>query len=240
VHVKIYSLRTKVPNPGFNLSGPWLRLTLPEWHETVLKDALLEIVARLSSAIFLGNEDVRNDPTWLRITKEYTVDSFVASHQLRMYPKFMWPVVALLSPQARKVKAQLKEAEAIIGPVIARRRAEIASPNASKKVRYDSIEWLEQTAKGKKIKYAPAAMQLTLALSAIHTTTDLITTTMYEVLQYPETIQLLRNEIVGVIGDGKLKHSALYNLKLMDSVIKEAQRLKPVLSGTSHCFESRR
>lgn len=200
----------------------------------ILKSALLDFVARLSSTIFLGDEEVSHNASWLRITMEYTVDSFLASHQLRTYPKLLWPVIAWFLPQARKVKAQLKEAESIIAPVIERRRAENAATTTDshgKVERYDSIEWLEQTAQEKKIKYQPAAMQLTLALSAIHTTTDLLTTTMYELLQSPDTIQLLRDEIVSVIPDGGLKHSSLYNLKLMDSVIKEAQRLKPVLSS---------
>lgn len=200
----------------------------------VLKNALLDLVARLSSTIFLGDEEISHNAAWLRITKEYTVDSFIASHQLRTYPKFLWPVIAWFLPQAQKVKAQLREAESIITPVIEKRRAENASTTTDfhgKVERYDSIEWLEQTAQDKGIKYSPAAMQLTLALSAIHTTTDLLTTTMYELLQNPDTIQLLRDEIISVISEGGLKHSSLYNLKLMDSVIKEAQRLKPVLSS---------
>jgi cytochrome P450 len=203
----------------------------------VLKDALLELVARLSSIIFLGDEEISHNASWLRITKEYTVDSFLAAHQLKTYPRFLWPVIALFLPQAQKVRAQLRKAESLIAPVIERRLAENSSAmteGRGKIERYDSIEWLEQTAQEKNIKYQPAAMQLTLALSAIHTTTDLLATTMYELLQSPDTIQLLRNEIVSVISNGGLKHSSLYNLKLMDSVIKEAQRLKPILSGMSH------
>jgi cytochrome P450 len=203
-----------------------------EWHEVVLKDKLLDLVARLSSVIFLGEEEIRENHAWLRITKEYTVDSFIASHQLRPYPRYLRPFIARFLPQVQKVQAQLREAEAIITPVIERRRAEKAA-SATTVERYDSIEWLEQVAEEKGIKYSPAAMQLTLALSAIHTTTDLLTTTMYEILQHPEAIQLLRDEVTSVVGNGRLKHSSLYNLKLMDSVIKEAQRLKPVLSSKS-------
>ncbi|KAL4956092.1 cytochrome P450 [Aspergillus filifer] len=201
-----------------------------DWKEVTLKDELLDLVARLSSVIFLGDEEVSQDPAWLKITKEYTVDSFIAFHQLRPYPAFLRSFVAKFLPQARKVLGQLREAESIIEPIIERRRAEKAANPEAYKDRNDSIEWLEQVAQEKGIKYSPPAMQLTLALSAIHTTTDLLTTTMYEILQHPETIQLLRDEIKAVVGDGKLKHSSLYNLKLMDSVIKEAQRLKPVLS----------
>lgn len=197
-----------------------------EWHEVVLKEELLDLVARLSSTIFLGDEKISKDKDWLRVTKEYTVDSFLASHQLRTYPQFLWPIIAPFLPQVRKVRAQMKQAEAAIQPIIERRRAE-----KSELEHFDSVEWLEQVAREKGIEYRPAAMQLTLALSAIHTTTDLLTTTMYELLQHPEVIPALREEIIDVVKDEGLKHSSLYNLKLMDSVIKEAQRLKPVLSS---------
>ncbi|KAF1362273.1 putative cytochrome P450 [Lizonia empirigonia] len=196
-----------------------------EWHEIVLKEELLDLVARLSSTIFLGDEKISKDKEWLRVTKEYTVDSFLAAHQLRTYPQFLWPVIAPFLPQVRKVRAQMKQAEAAIQPIIERRRAEKSALE-----HFDSVEWLEQVAKEKGIEYRPAAMQLTLALSAIHTTTDLLTTTMYELLQHPEVIPALREEIIDVVRDEGLKHSSLYNLKLMDSVVKEAQRLKPVLS----------
>jgi len=136
--------------------------------------------------------------------------------------------MAKILPHPRKVYAQFKEAESIINPIIERRRGE---KDRGELERFDAVEWAEQVAQEKKIDYSPAAAQLNMALSAIHTTTDLITTTMYELLQSPATIKLLREEIVSVISDGGLKHSSLYNLKLMDSVIKEAQRLKPVLSG---------
>lgn len=201
-----------------------------------MKDALLELIARISSTVFLGTEEISHNASWIQITKDYTVDSFLAASQLRMYPKFLWPVIALFLPQVQKVRTQVKEAELIITPVIERRRAENESTktNSHRKVeRHDSIDWLDRTAQAKKIKYRPAAMQLSLAMSAIHTTTDLLATTMYELLQDPDTIRLLRDEIISVISNGGLKHSSLYNLKLMDSVIKEAQRLKPALSSKS-------
>lgn len=50
--------------------------------------------------------------------------------------------------------------------------------------------------------------------------------TMIRIAQHPELFQVLRNEIVEVLGKDGLKKTALYNLKIMDSVFKESQRLK--------------
>lgn len=65
-----------------------------------------------------------------------------------------------------------------------------------------------------------------LSLVAIHTTSDLLQEVMIRITQRPELFQVLRKEIVEVLGRDGLKKTALYNLKIMDSVIKEAQRLK--------------
>ena len=193
----------------------------------VLKSSLLDLVARLSSTIFLGDEDIATDPEWLAITKDYTVDSFLAARQVRMWPRFLQPTISRILPQSRKIQAQLARADQMITPVIERRRAEKLPVE-----RHDSVEWMESIAKEKNIDYWPAAMQLNLALSAIHTTADLITTTMYELIQQPKAIEVLRKEIIEVVGEGNgLQHSHMYLLKYMDSALKEAQRLKPALTG---------
>ncbi|KAJ0340184.1 hypothetical protein COL922a_003616 [Colletotrichum nupharicola] len=55
---------------------------------------------------------------------------------------------------------------------------------------------------------------------------------MVDLAQHPELFQPLREELVRVLGTEGLKKSALNNLKLMDSVLKESQRLKPALLCT--------
>jgi hypothetical protein len=52
-----------------------------EWKSIVFKQNLLDVVARLSSRVFLGKERCRNKD-WLRITKEHTVDSFAGAQLL--------------------------------------------------------------------------------------------------------------------------------------------------------------
>lgn len=61
---------------------------------------------------------------------------------------------------------------------------------------------------------------------------SLITQTIFDLAQHQEIIEPLRKEIVTVLSESGWKKTSLYKLKLMDSVVKETQRLKPVLSGT--------
>ncbi|GFN12514.1 cytochrome P450 [Aspergillus tubingensis] len=90
----------------------------------------------------------------------------------------------------------------------------------------DAIEWFEKAAKGR--PYDPVGAQLILSVGAIHTTSDLTCQTMTHLAQNPEIVEPLRKEIVDTLQQHGWKKVALYNMKLLDSVIRESQRLKPV------------
>ncbi|OKL62285.1 hypothetical protein UA08_02496 [Talaromyces atroroseus] len=207
------------------------------WHAIPLKTTLLEVVARVSSRVFLGPELCRN-PDWLRITIDYTVNVFMAMSAVKRYPKCTHRIVHWFLPETRKLRAQSAEAQRIIQPVIDQRARELAATKShnknnakfmddwsSPRKHSDAVQWMEELSMGK--PYDAAVAQLGLSMAAIHTTTDLLTQVLYDLCQHPELIQPLREEIIAVLQEGGWKRTALYKLKLMDSVLKESQRLKP-------------
>lgn len=74
-------------------------------------------------------------------------------------------------------------------------------------------------------------MQLGLSIAAIHNTTDLLAQVVNDLSTDPDMVERLRQEAVEVIGQDGWSKSTLYRLKLLDSVIKESQRLKPIMTG---------
>ncbi|KAF4780766.1 ent-kaurene oxidase [Colletotrichum scovillei] len=204
-----------------------------EWHQLPLKDTILDLVARLSSRVFLGPELCRNED-WLRITKDYTVLSFKAAFKLRAVPLRLRPLLHWFSADCRRTRESLAEAQKLIAPVIEKRRAEkraaaaatVEGQAAVVPVSNDAIEWAEAEAQGG--AYDAAIFQLTLSFVAIHTTTDLLAQTLIYLASEPDLIDPLRAEIVEVLKAEGWKKSALYNMKLLDSAIKETQRMKPV------------
>ncbi|KAI9375670.1 cytochrome P450 [Aspergillus egyptiacus] len=198
-----------------------------EWHSISLKSTNLKLVARLSSKVFLGDKLCRN-PDWLRITIAYTVDSFLAAQDLRLWPVFLRRLVSGFLPSYRKLQAELDEARSIIIPVLEQRKAEkqaaIARGENPKKYN-DAMEWMEQCAKGR--PYDAAVVQLSLSLAAIHTTSDMLTQVLYDICCEDGLVDELRREIMEVVQAEGWKKTTLYKLKLMDSVLKESQRLKP-------------
>jgi len=97
----------------------------------------------------------------------------------------------------------------------------------------DAIEWFEQDfAATRDGRYDPAVAQLILAQAAIETTTELLTQVILDLAQHAELAEALREEVARVIQEGGWRKSSLYEMKLLDSVLKESQRLKPLAMST--------
>lgn len=208
-----------------------------DWHAVQLKETMLVIIAQISSRVFLGPELCRN-ADWLRITIEFTVNIFLAIAAMKKYHPWLHRLVQWYVPEARKVRTAMTEAHRIIQPVVDQRRKEMANGhNVDTKSQSgnvarnhgDTIQWmLESTAwDGQDI----ALSQLSISMAAIHTTGDLITQVIYDLCQHSELIDPLRDEVIEVIGKEGLKRTSLYKLKLMDSVLKETQRMKAISMG---------
>lgn len=198
-----------------------------------MRDTILTCIARISSRVFLGEELCRNE-AWLKISREYASTMFPATDILRTYPAgIIRSIAARILPICRAAQAQVAEARAILQPVLEKRKAaKAAAAAAGKTVEFsDAIEWFDNVAAKSKASYEPAAMQLFLSIVAIHTTSDLMTQIMTDLAGHPEVIEDLRREIREVLSDGGWKKTSLINMKLLDSVIKESQRLKPIQLG---------
>ncbi|KAF3810343.1 Cytochrome P450 monooygenase 1 [Colletotrichum gloeosporioides] len=199
----------------------------PGWKEIPAKDALLELVARLSSRVFLGSDICRNEK-WLRITKEFTTTSFAAAAKLNMLPWVLRPLANLLDPSCQQVRAFIAEAEGILLPVIESRcKVKEAAKKAGKPVPVfnDTIEWAEAESQG--TQYDPVAFQLMISFVAIHTTYDLLGRVLLLLAEHQETIKPLRQEMIEVLQAEGWSKTALNHMKLLDSTIKESQRISP-------------
>ncbi|KAI1496068.1 cytochrome P450 [Biscogniauxia marginata] len=201
-----------------------------EWREMTLKPAILDIIARMSSRVFLGDELCQNKD-WLEITKEYTVNLGAALFEIAAYPVALRKYVHWFLPLCTTLRAKKTRATEVIAPVIAK-RAEVrrTALAAGEKVPYfnDALDWIDQEAKDKNVKYDPAAVQLLLSFVAIHTSGDLLGQVMLDITEHPEIIPQVREEIVNVLRASGWKKTSLYNMKLLDSLIKESQRRKPI------------
>ncbi|KAM3506666.1 hypothetical protein MY11210_007457 [Beauveria gryllotalpidicola] len=199
-----------------------------EWHEANVRQTVLHLVARISARVFLGDQLCRN-ADWLRVTKEYTVESFKAAEELRQWPYLLRPIANRFLSSCLTTQAMLKEARAIINPLLKKRYA-VRDAATSAGMPYvesnDAMDWFA-SADHERL-FDAVNFQLVLSLAAIHTTTDLLSETLLRIAKNPEIIPALRDEIVTVYRSDGWEKTAFYKMKLLDSTIKETQRMKPI------------
>lgn len=134
-------------------------------------------------------------------------------------------------PVCRKLKAELDEATSLIDAVLQQRHVEkeTALQNGKVPQRYmDAFEWMVEHYSEMNVPCDPVMVQLALAVTGIHTTTDMLTQFLYDIVEKEGLVDSLRDEIVRVVKQDGLTLSALNKMRLMDSCLKESQRLKPV------------
>ncbi|KAK8055710.1 hypothetical protein PG993_000937 [Apiospora rasikravindrae] len=200
----------------------------PEWTTTTLKDGVTDLVARLSSRVFLGQDVCRNE-RWLQIAKSYTVDSFIASYIMRMAPSPLRFFVYWFVPQGRSIRKAVRDARQIIDPEVTKRIAAVDAARAAglkPPKTADSLGWMYEVARGRQVDYP--ASQLSLTMAAIHTTTETTGQAMLDICEHPDVAQQLREEIVQVIGEHGWSKNSVTKLKLMDSFLKESSRVHPL------------
>ncbi|KAH6652737.1 cytochrome P450 [Truncatella angustata] len=199
------------------------------WTELTVRPVMLDIVARSGARAFLGNTLSENED-WKRVTKLYVVSLFNAAVVLRLYPKPLRRFVHWFLPQCKALRHEAAEAKRIIEPIIQQRRE--AKTTAEREGRVvteynDAIDWTEREATSKNMTYDAALLQIKLSVASSHSTTDLLTQVVLVLGEHPELFEPLRVEIIDALRTDGWKKASIAKLQLMDSVIKECQRIKP-------------
>ena len=202
-----------------------------EWKQYVITKHANDFVARLSTRVFLGPVVCR-DPAWLRIAVDYTLVVFGAARYLRMWPAFLQPVVHWFLPVCIYLRKLRSNARKIINQEIKRRNEERARRGGAVSKAEDSLGWMQEWSANHNQKIDLAGGQLSLTMAAIHTTSDLMTKVLYNLCAYPEYQNEIRKEIIDVLSTHGWSKTSLYNMKLLDSFMKETQRFTPA----SYCL----
>ncbi|KAI9038302.1 cytochrome P450 [Aspergillus affinis] len=167
-------------------------------------------------------------------TKEFVREDGLFQNAVRtkllkmLFPSVLRKPVAQILPSCRRLRKYLRDSTRIVESIIHERQ--IAKTKALRQGKiprkyFDAIECFEEAMCGE--VYNPVHTQLTLSFVAIHTTSDMLIQVLYDLAEREELIHALREEIKAVLPQGWNKFTVTH-LKLMDSVLKESQRLKPL------------
>lgn len=203
-----------------------------EWKDVVVRSGVsLPLVARLSTLVFMGRESCY-DREWIEMAIGFTVDIMVANLALQAYPRWLRPLANYFVPECRLLRAKERRARDIIDEKLAARRAfreKEASLGAGAEAQpSNALDWFQTQHQRLGGEYDPAVTQLMLSFAAIHTTADLLTQTILDLAVHPELMEPLRKEILEALDGKPIDKSSTQKMKLLDSVMKETQRMKPM------------
>lgn len=189
---------------------------------------IVPVVAQMTTKVFTG-EPLYHDPEWLQISTNFAIQATAAQAALRSWPAILRPLVFRFLPEMRQIRQSYERADSIIGKEMRRRHAtkqKAAADETTVRKYNDVLEWFGEVAAGE--EYSVVQGQLLLSFAAIHTTSMTLYAFILDVLSEPEIIPELREEMIAVLReDGGLTKTSLYKFKLLDSCLKESQRISP-------------
>lgn len=140
------------------------------------------------------------------------------------------------SPNCTKARGYYQKAQKLIQPVVDKRRAQLEAEGTSKIS--DAIGWMVECARGRNIDFAAA--QLSFSLAAIHLSSEMMTMCLLQLCDTPELIEPLRDECRSVLNNDGWTKQALLDMKLLDSFMREVQRVRDLLASNNfRTFEDR-
>ncbi|TIC89816.1 Cytochrome P450 monooxygenase trt6 [Colletotrichum higginsianum] len=198
-----------------------------DWKEFQLGEPIIRLVARTSSRVFGGKTFCRSE-AWLKAMAKYTKHFLLASITLRFFPTWSKSLVQWILPPCWLLRSNLVNCRRVIEPILEQRQAEVERAQENgEDVEYAFDQAL--TSLDRDIDMATA--HISLAMVAIHTTADLLEKTMLALIEHDELIEPLRQEVMSVLSTHGLSNAGLAGLTLMDSVLKETQRMNPVANS---------
>ncbi|RYP56062.1 hypothetical protein DL769_009988 [Monosporascus sp. CRB-8-3] len=196
-----------------------------EWTPFKAQPFLVRTVARLSGCSFAGSTLSRNEE-WMDTSVNYATTVFIAAIKLQFFPKWVRPVAQYFIPDFYAIPRMVAKAQAMLTPIIEERLRDSEVPGHEKPD--DFIQWLlDALPDDQKRSFGlQAHLQLILAAASIHTTSNLLTDCVYDLATHQDMQEVIRQEAAEVLGQGGWHgKDSLARLKMMDSFMRESQRL---------------
>ncbi|CAK3827680.1 Dihydromonacolin L monooxygenase [Lecanosticta acicola] len=172
----------------------------PDWQTYELRPMGFDIVARVSTRVFAGKKLSRND-AWIRIANEYGMTCVMAAAQIRMFPKFLWPLLNHIIPKCRSVQRQFREATELLLPSIEATRKWYEQDEAKKGPKTENaIGWMIEVQKGRPMGLKNfVGAQISLSTSALEMNFTLLGFCLIAIIEHPEVLAPLREEMISVL-----------------------------------------
>ncbi|ESK86169.1 cytochrome p450 [Moniliophthora roreri MCA 2997] len=195
-----------------------------DWTKVHALHKVLNIVCRASNRLFVGLPLCRNEE-WKALNIEFTRLVFTNTQTINLFPKFIQPVVGwYLNPR----RVAFARASKHIRPIIVNRLEKFKELGYEWDAPDDLLTWLIKAVNAKKeaVDVDDLIHRILMTnMAAIHTTSMAFTHALFNLMLRPELIKSLRDEVEHIIQDEGWTKTAMGKMRLLDSFLKESQRV---------------
>ncbi|KAJ3569656.1 hypothetical protein NP233_g4899 [Leucocoprinus birnbaumii] len=191
-----------------------------DWVDIPVYTSMGQLVSRFSTRFFVGPE-LSSNPKYTEIMEAYAAHVVKHGAVLSVLPNWLRPLVSRLQFDT---VSKIREIEDYLRPVIEKRleRGVMGSPDADSN---DMITWLWNGAdKPQRTAHDIAIRMIWLNIAAIRTTSQVLTSVLFNLAAYPSYIEPLRAEISSIIDEEGWSKVSIEKMKKLDSFVKESQR----------------
>lgn len=197
---------------------------------------MAKIIAQTTQRLFTGPELCRNDEYLKRITGYIQLVGSEEGRSLMWWPSLIRPLVAHFHPASRQLQECIADIGELLAPVVKKRkdalaatRAEAARLGKKPPVPKDGIGWIDEKANGE--PYDPAVAQLIFSVGSFHSSADFMSQMLVDLCRSPHLIEDLKAEAADILKDHTWTNAVFPKLRLMDSCMRESQRMKSLSQG---------
>lgn len=217
-----------------------------DWKSINPYHLLAQNFARIATRVMVGPELCEG--RWLTLSRDYINSVTKAPGVVRhKYPAWLRWVAKYVEPSVHAVLKYRREGAELLRPVLEARIAELdnaAPQTAGGKERHerkheDAIQWLleEFRARGKKPTPDDIAQSIFVIMTAaIDSTSSTALWMLFDLLDHPDALAEIREEILRVSGgsaDFAWTRQALGELRVLDSFMRESLRVHSFTQSTS-------
>nr|BBD84642.1 putative cytochrome P450 [Cordana terrestris] len=227
----IRMLQETRPSPiSSSNAGDTESISNADWVSVPCFKLALDVVSRMTTKSLFGQSDFWDEPDFLNMCRQYADAVPRDAMILHLIPTFLRPYFSELLP-VRKLHWKLT---AVICNEIGSRSRKTTTEDPPGDLLDFGIKWIEDPKYVGMYNDRHVANLLSFTVfAALHTTSQLITLTIYELATRPEYIQLLRDEIDKCMLEyGSWTKASIDAMHNLDSFMKETQRCN-VLNASS-------
>jgi hypothetical protein len=200
-----------------------------QWHTVLcIHDLFRRCIAGVVNEVFHGPE-LASDPEWVEMTMNLTADAWSAAAEIRQYPAWKRMYYAYIRPldSIRQVRRNKQLARQRLIPIFRDRCDRLLK---GQEVPDDALQWLIETGGPAISGYEFADTMSRVMMASIHTTANMLTWALVNLLHRPEYIpdMLLEMRKCFLDGESRLRANDLGSLRRLDSFIMESARFTPL------------